>query len=91
LIAHNYLPKENIMEGFFLTVQLSDGRSLCVSPLSDRRVKQSGQQLDDLSGYFLYEKKIRGHIEEVEVMARVLTEEAALRLAEMLGMGYRSI
>ena len=72
------------MAELFMSAQLSDGVTVCVAPLSDRRIEQSGQSIEDRSGYFLYERRPRGNAEEVRIMARVIDEDAALRLSELL-------
>lgn len=72
------------MAEFFMSAQLSDGVTLCVAPLSSRRIEQSGQTIEDQSGYFLYERRLRGNAEVVRIMAQVIDEDAALRLGELL-------
>jgi hypothetical protein len=74
------------MEAFYFTVTLDNERTLCLAPLTERRVAMSGQDLPDASGYFLYEKRGSGECADIEIIAQVLSEEAALRLRDMLGM-----
>jgi hypothetical protein len=71
------------MEDFYFSVALDDRRTLCLAPLTERRIAMADQDIPDPSGYFLFEKHNTG---EVEVIAQVLSEEAALRLRAMLNM-----
>lgn len=72
------------MSEYHFSRQLDRDRTLCVAPLSDRRIEASGQDIHDPSGYFLFET--RGPIDdaEVEIIAQVVSEAAAVRLKEML-------
>lgn len=71
------------MDGYYFSVELDECRTLCLAPLTERRRAMADQDIPDPSGYFLFEKRTTG---EVEVIAQVLSEEAALRLREMLKM-----
>ena len=74
------------MDELYFSVNLEDGRTLCLAPLTDRRIALSGEEIADTSGYFLFENDGRQGSERVEVLAQVLSEEAALRLRDMLCM-----
>ena len=74
------------MDQFYYTVTIDSNRTLCLSPLTDRLISLSGQEIGDTSGYFLYERCARGDIVDVEVIAHVLSDEAALRLRQVFKM-----
>jgi hypothetical protein len=74
------------MSEFYFSVNLDDNRVLCLAPLTDRRIAMSGQEITDPSGYFLFERRGSGEVAEIEIIAQVLSEEAALRLREMFQM-----
>lgn len=74
------------MNEFYLSVQLEDDRTLCVAPLTERRLNVSGQEVEDASGYFLFEKRGDDEVGEVEIIARLVSEEAALRLGSLFKM-----
>ncbi len=58
-----------------------------VAPLTDRRLELSGEEeLTDTSGYFLYATRGGGEPTEVEIIAKLPSEEAVWRLKEMLGL-----
>jgi hypothetical protein len=74
------------MDLFYYSVNIDSDRTLCLSPLTDRLISLSGQDISDPGGYFLYERRTRGDIVDVEVIAHVLSDEAALRLRQALNM-----
>jgi hypothetical protein len=74
------------MATFYFTVQLDHDRTLCLAPLTDRRYERSGQELDDTSGYFLFEQRGFGEAADIEIIARAISDEAALRLRQMFNM-----
>jgi hypothetical protein len=74
------------MDQFYFSVRLDDDRTLCLAPLTERRHECSGQELEDTSGYFLFEQKGSGDCAEVEIIARAISEEAAFRLRDMFKM-----
>lgn len=43
-------------------------------------------EIADSSGYFLFEKRGSGEQAEIEIIARVESEEAAFRLRELLNL-----
>jgi len=71
---------------YYFSVQVDSNTTLCIAPLSDKRIELSGQTISDPSGYFLYQTKGAGEPGEVEILARIESEEAALRLKQMLSM-----
>jgi len=74
------------MAEFYFTATLSNERTLFLAPLTDRLIAESGQDVPDASGYFLFERRRGGRRPNVEIIAQVVSEEAALRLRDMLGM-----
>jgi len=74
------------MGEFFFSVSLDESRTLFVAPLTDHCITNSGQQLTDTSGYFLFEKSGAGSKAQIEILAQATSEEAALRLGQLLSM-----
>ena len=74
------------MPEYYFSVALDHNRSLFVAPLTDRKLAISGQQLSDTSGYFLYEKRGQGESADIEIIAKLLSQEAAFRLRDMFKM-----
>jgi len=74
------------MSDYYFSAQIGDEKTLCLAPLSDRRIDMSGQSISDPSGYFLYEQRGSGDMAEVEILAHLLSEDAAFRLRELLGL-----
>jgi hypothetical protein len=74
------------MGEFYFSVRLDNRRTLCVAPLTDRRIAMSGQEIPDSSGYFLFEKRGSGDMAEIEILAQATSEDAAFRLRDMFKM-----
>lgn len=74
------------MDQFYYTVNIDSDCTLCLSQMTDRLISLCDQEIEDVSGYFLYERRTRGEIVNVEVIARVLSNEAAMRLRKAFNM-----
>jgi hypothetical protein len=75
------------MDYYYFSADLEDGRILCLSQMTDRRLALAGQAGEDVSGYFFfYELHGKDESAPVEIIARVPTEEAAFRLRDMLNL-----
>jgi len=74
------------MDGLYLSVRLDHERLLCVAPLTERNIALSGQEVDDPSGYFLFEKRGREEAYDVTIVAHLVSEEAAWQMGKMLQM-----
>lgn len=74
------------MADFYFTLSLGNNRTLHLAPLTDRLIAESGQELSDAGGYFLFERRHDDAPGRVEIIAQVLSEEAAFRLRDMLAM-----
>ena len=71
------------MAAYYFTTNIDNETTLCIAPLTNRRIAMSGQEIADTSGYFLYETC---KAQEPNEVAQLLSEEAALRLSRMLDM-----
>jgi hypothetical protein len=74
------------MDQIYLSVDLDENRTLCLAPLSDRRLAMSGQEIEDPSGYFLYEKFGEGDFAKIEILARIVSDAAVSRLRAQFNM-----
>lgn len=74
------------MTEFYFSTNLDNNRTLHIAPLTDRLIAESGQDVPDPSGYFLFERRRADGPVRVEIIAQVMSEEAALRLRDMLAM-----
>jgi hypothetical protein len=70
------------MSELYFSTNVGNDLQLCISPLTDNRASAAG--IEDSLGYFLYEKSHSAA--SVAVIARLHSEEAALRLSQILGM-----
>lgn len=71
---------------YYFTANVDDETTLCIAPLSDRRLTQSGQEITDTSGYFLCEIRNSEQKNDVRIIAQLVSEEDAIRLSKMLNM-----
>jgi hypothetical protein len=74
------------MSEYYFSAKLDSETTLCIAPLTTRRVELSGQDISDQSGYFLYQTRGNGEPGDVEILARLESEDAALRLRDMLSL-----
>jgi hypothetical protein len=70
------------MASLYLSATQQDGRTLSLKPLTNRAAEALNIPLRDLEGYFLVE----GEDIDASVIARVETEDAAMKLARLLGL-----
>lgn len=74
------------MTKHYFSINLDNETTLSIAPLTNRRVDLSGQEIEDTSGYFLYETCKSREPNEVTIIAKVLSEEGAFQLSRMLNM-----
>ncbi len=74
------------MAEYYFSAKISTDTTLCIAPLSRRRVELSGEEITDASGYYLYSTKGEGEPSDVHILARVTSEEAMWNLKDMLGL-----
>jgi hypothetical protein len=77
---------ELVMSDYFFSVNVGNNRTLYIAPLTDRLIEQSGQDVIDPAGYFLFERQHCDGLGRVEILAQLISEEAAFRLRDMLAM-----
>lgn len=70
------------MASLYLSAIGEGGKTLALKPLTNRAAQFMDPPPQDLSGYFLVEEDDA----RTSVLARVDTEDAALRLARLLGL-----
>ena len=74
------------MSEYYFSVRLDETKTLCLAPLTSRNIEASGQEISDPAGYYLYQTSGDHDDPEVEIIAQIVSEEAALQLREMLRM-----
>ena len=72
------------MDDYYFSVNLGENRELCLAPLTERQIELSGQDIDDRSGHFLFERC--GSSNRVEIIAHILSPDAVLRLKDQFRM-----
>lgn len=74
------------MGEYFFSVKLSNDRSLYVAPLTDRALLYSGEEFQDTSGYFLFERNDDCDDADINIIAQIHSDESALRLCQYFNM-----
>ena len=74
------------MLNLYFSSKRDDGTRLYLAPLSSRRQAACVEKVEDPSGYFLFEERGSGALPEIEILARVDNDDAALRLSRLFQM-----
>jgi hypothetical protein len=74
------------MAEYYFSSRIDSNTTLCIAPLTERRAGMVVEEIDDTSGYFLYQMRTAGQQSEIEVLARITSEEAAFRLRRLLAL-----
>jgi hypothetical protein len=77
------------MRELVFSARLSDGRDICVAPLSrDTFENNKAFSLGDDYGYFIYEIDSRAPQSGIEILGKAVSYDAAIRLIDIfLGAG----
>jgi hypothetical protein len=74
------------MAEYYFSAKIDSDTTLCIAPISDKRVDLSGQEIEDRSGYFLYAVRGGGEPREVEILAQLKSDDAVLQLKQLLNL-----
>lgn len=74
------------MDELYFSVNTDRETTLCLAPLSDRQIALSGEEIDDASGYFLFERTGNGDSSTINILARVTSIDAVERMRTMLAL-----
>jgi hypothetical protein len=75
------------MSELYFSTDLSGDENLCISTLTDKKAAAAGPEVQrNPVGYFLYVATRSPTFDNISVIARVLSEEAAINLSKLLGM-----
>lgn len=78
------------MENLSLSALIEEGREICLSPISRQTFDASElDTLGDDCGYFIYEVDPNRPNAGIEILAKVASYEAALRLIDIFLRGAR--
>ena len=73
-------------EYYYFSANVDNHTTLCIAPLTERRLSMSGLHVADTSGYFLYETNRSEEPAEIRLLAHLVSEEAAIQLSRMLNL-----
>jgi hypothetical protein len=72
------------MQHVLFSTRLTDGREICVSPISaDTFEANKAHSLGDDTGYFIYEYDSRRPSVGLEILAKAISFDAAVRLVDI--------
>lgn len=72
------------MKHFLFSTRLSDGREVCVAPVSvDTFEANKAYALGDDSGYFIYEYDADRPASGIEILGKAASYDAAVRLVDI--------
>jgi hypothetical protein len=72
------------MQHVLFSTRLKDGRAICVSPISsDTFEANQAYPLGDDSGYFIYEYDADRPSSGIEILAKAVSYDAAIRLIDI--------
>ena len=73
------------MDALYLSTESHDDTRLYIAPLTRQLISATGEDASDVGGYYLFERQ-GDDPHDVQILARVASEEAALRLARLLNL-----
>lgn len=75
------------MPEYYLSKPIANCTSLCISPLTDEQIEASLPLTKaNQYAYYLYERDHAQRSAEISILARLVSEEAAVRLGQLLEM-----
>jgi hypothetical protein len=73
------------MDAIYLSASIGENASLCIAPLTKRRMLACGHSPSDASGYYLYQCR-DDDPDSAEIIAHIESEDAAVRLGALLSL-----
>lgn len=71
------------MDAFYFSADIEENATLCIAPLTKRVAEAVGQSWEQCGGYFLF-RRMKGSVENIEIIAHIESEQAAFELADRL-------
>lgn len=73
------------MDQLYFSAEIEGGKMLCLAPLTDSQIENSGQDIPDSAGYFLFERDKNDPF-RIEVIAKVISDEALFKLKQAFNL-----
>lgn len=73
------------MDAHYFSVDVGEHKRLYLAPLTDTQIENSGQEIAETDGYFLFERDVNDS-SRIEIIARVVSEEALFKLRQVFNM-----
>lgn len=72
------------MKQFLFSTRVPDGREVCIAPVSSDTFEDNGvHALGDDTGYFIYEYDTERPASGIEILAKLASYEAAVRIVDI--------
>lgn len=79
--------EDSDMRHILFSTRLADGREICVAPVSrDIFDANKAETLGDDSGYFVYEYDANHPSSGIEILAKAVSADAAMRLIDIISL-----
>lgn len=69
---------------FYFSKAIDSERVLCLAPISQRQLDVADSDVEDCSGYFLFEQTGITDCREVKILAQIHSDDAALTIRDMM-------
>ncbi len=73
------------MDAIYLSAETQSETKLFIAPLTRQLISAAGEDIADAAGYYLFER-CGEDPQSVEILARVTSEDAALKLGRLLNL-----
>lgn len=86
------MTEDSDMQHLFFSAPLTDGREICVAPLSrDTFEANNAYSLGDDTGYFIYEFDTNSPKSGIEILAKAASYDAAMRLVDIYASAAQTL
>jgi hypothetical protein len=81
-----------MMDDCFISIPINDGKNICLSPIPAEYLSTAdGLKLGDDYGIFLYETSSSSPGETPQIIGKLMSAEAAEKIAYLLEVAYRAL
>lgn len=74
------------MSDYYLTRDLENGERMYIAPINAEMAAANNIEAAESVGYYLYKRQPDSHRSEVEILAKLPSEDAAFELGRILGL-----
>jgi hypothetical protein len=74
------------MSDYYLSRDLENGERMFIAPIDAEMAAANNIELAESVGYYLYKRQPNRHRSDVEILAKLPSEEAVFKLGKILGL-----